>query len=98
VKDFAGLGPLLLIQSGIAFSDLLEGYVTVDMAVKHYRRSGIRGVRRGFLHPHGSCIQRFDFEGHYLGEWTHLSRLFTLKFSRGALGGADDRRTRRVAR
>jgi sugar lactone lactonase YvrE len=30
-------------------------------------------------------IQRFDFEGRYLGEWTHLGRPFALKMAGGAL-------------
>jgi DNA-binding beta-propeller fold protein YncE len=30
-------------------------------------------------------IQRFDLEGRYLGEWTHLGRPFALKLSGGAL-------------
>jgi hypothetical protein len=30
-------------------------------------------------------IQRFDFDGHYLGEWTHLGRPFALKFFAGSL-------------
>jgi sugar lactone lactonase YvrE len=30
-------------------------------------------------------IQRFDFDGRYLGEWTHLGRPFALKMAGGAL-------------
>lgn len=30
-------------------------------------------------------IQRFDFEGHYLGEWTHLGRPYALQLRGGAL-------------
>src|SRR5262249_15903859 len=30
-------------------------------------------------------VQRFDADGRYLGEWTHLGRPFALKFIRGAL-------------
>jgi hypothetical protein len=30
-------------------------------------------------------IQRFDFDGRYLGEWTHLGRPFALKMTGGAL-------------
>ena len=30
-------------------------------------------------------IQRFDLDGHYLGEWTNLGRPFALKMNAGAL-------------
>jgi DNA-binding beta-propeller fold protein YncE len=30
-------------------------------------------------------VQRFDFDGRYLGEWTHLGRPFALKLAAGAL-------------
>jgi hypothetical protein len=30
-------------------------------------------------------IQRFDFDGHYIGEWTHLGRPFALDFDGAAL-------------
>jgi DNA-binding beta-propeller fold protein YncE len=32
-----------------------------------------------------SRVQRFDLEGHYLGEWTNLGRPFALKVAAGAL-------------
>jgi hypothetical protein len=68
---------------------------------KRVRAWGSKGTGPGqFQIPHGIAtdgktlyvadrtnarVQRFDLDGHYVGEWTHLGRPFALKMSGGAL-------------
>jgi DNA-binding beta-propeller fold protein YncE len=90
-------GRRLFISDGYGNARILE----YNSAGKRVKVWGSKGAEAGqFRIPHGIAndgkvlyvadrenarIQRFDFEGHYLGEWTHLGRPFALDFSGGAL-------------
>jgi len=87
----------LFISDGYGNARILE-YTAQGKRVKVW---GSKGSGPGeFRIPHGIAndgkvlyvadrenarIQRFDFDGHYLGEWTHLGRPFALKMTGGAL-------------
>ena len=87
----------LFISDGYGNARILE--YTADG--KRVRVWGSKGTQPGqFQIPHGVAfdgkvlyvadrtnarIQRFDTEGRYLGEWTHLGRPFALQFRAGAL-------------
>jgi sugar lactone lactonase YvrE len=87
----------LFISDGYGNARILE-YTAEGKRVKVW---GSKGSGPGeFRIPHGIAsdgnilyvadrenarIQRFDFDGQYLGEWTHLGRPFALKMSGGAL-------------
>lgn len=87
----------LFISDGYGNARILE--YTRDG--KRVRAWGSKGTGPGqFQIPHGIAtdgkvlyvadrtnarIQRFDLDGRYLGEWTHLGRPFALKISGGAL-------------
>jgi DNA-binding beta-propeller fold protein YncE len=87
----------LFISDGYGNARILE-YTAGGMRVKAW---GSKGSGPGqFRIPHGIAndgkilyvadrenarIQRFDFDGRYLGEWTHLGRPFALKMTGGAL-------------
>jgi hypothetical protein len=87
----------LFISDGYGNARILE-YTADGKRVKVW---GSKGSGPGeFRIPHGIAndgkvlyvadrenarIQRFDFDGHYLGEWTHLGRPFALKMAGGAL-------------
>jgi hypothetical protein len=90
-------GGRLFISDGYGNARILE-YTSAGKRVQVW---GSKGNGPGqFRIPHGIAndgrtlyvadrenarIQRFDFNGRYLGEWTHLGRPFALKFSGGAL-------------
>jgi hypothetical protein len=87
----------LFISDGYGNARILE-YSAAGKRVKVW---GAPGTGPGQFHvPHGIAndgkilyvadrqnarLQRFDLDGHYLGEWTHLGRPFALKISGGAL-------------
>jgi streptogramin lyase len=87
----------LFISDGYGNARILE-YTAEGKRVKAW---GSKGSGPGeFRIPHGIAndgkilyvadrenarVQRFDFDGHYLGEWTHLGRPFALKMAGGAL-------------
>jgi DNA-binding beta-propeller fold protein YncE len=87
----------LFISDGYGNARILE-YTAAGKRVKAW---GSKGSGPGqFRIPHGIAndgktlfvadrenarIQRFDFDGRYLGEWTHLGRPFALKMTGGAL-------------
>jgi DNA-binding beta-propeller fold protein YncE len=90
-------GGRLFISDGYGNARILE----YNSAGKRVKVWGSKGTEPGqFRIPHGIAndgkvlyvadrenarIQRFDFDGHYIGEWTHLGRPFALDFSGGAL-------------
>jgi peptidylamidoglycolate lyase len=87
----------LFISDGYGNARILE-YTSDGKRVKVW---GSAGTGPGqFQIPHGiayegktlyvadrgnSRVQRFDLDGHYLGEWTNLGRPFALKVAAGAL-------------
>jgi sugar lactone lactonase YvrE len=87
----------LFISDGYGNARILE-YASDGKRVKVW---GSAGTGPGqFQIPHGiayagktlyvadrgnSRVQRFDLDGHYLGEWTNLGRPFALKVAAGAL-------------
>jgi DNA-binding beta-propeller fold protein YncE len=87
----------LFISDGYGNARILE-YASDGKRVKVW---GSAGTGPGqFQIPHGiandgrtlyvadrgnSRVQRFDLDGHYLGEWTNLGRPFALKVTGGAL-------------
>ncbi len=93
-------GGRLFISDGYGNARILE-YTSDGRRVKTW---GSKGNAAGqFRIPHGIAndgkvlyvadrenarIQRFDFDGRYLGEWTNLGRPFALKFTGGALWAA----------
>jgi DNA-binding beta-propeller fold protein YncE len=92
-----GPGGRLFISDGYGNARILE-YSSAGKRVKVW---GSAGTGTGqFQIPHGIAndgktlyvadrgnarIQRFDLDGRYLGEWTHLGRPFALKMSGGVL-------------
>ena len=87
----------LFISDGYGNARILE-YTSEGKRVKVWGSAGSGPGQ--FQIPHGIAndgkilyvadrgnarIQRFDLDGHYLGEWTHLGRPFALKLSGGAL-------------
>jgi DNA-binding beta-propeller fold protein YncE len=87
----------LFISDGYGNARILE-YTSAGKRVKVWGSSGTGPGQ--FQIPHGivydgknllvadrtnARIQRFDLEGHYLGEWTNLGRPFALKMSGGSL-------------
>jgi DNA-binding beta-propeller fold protein YncE len=90
-------GGRLFISDGYGNARILE-YTAEGKRVKTW---GQKGSAPGeFRIPHGIAndgqvlyvadrenarIQRFDFDGRFLGEWTHLGRPFALKMAGGAL-------------
>lgn len=92
-----GPGGHLYVSDGYGNGRILE-YTADGKRVKVW---GSKGAAPGqFQIPHGIAfdgkviyvadrtnarIQRFDTEGRYLGEWTHLGRPFALKLESGAL-------------
>lgn len=87
----------LFISDGYGNARILE-YTAEGKRVKAWGRKGSGPGE--FRIPHGIAndgkvlyvadrenarIQRFDFDGRYLGEWTHLGRPFALKIAGGAL-------------
>jgi streptogramin lyase len=87
----------LFISDGYGNARILE-YSSEGKRVKVWGSSGTGPSE--FRIPHGIAndgktlyvadrtnarIQRFDLDGRYLGEWTHLGRPFALKMSGGAL-------------
>jgi sugar lactone lactonase YvrE len=92
-----GPGGRLFISDGYGNARILE-YNTAGQRVKVWGQAGSGPGQ--FQIPHGietdgqviyvadrgnARVQRFDLDGHYLGEWTHLGRPFALKLSGGAL-------------
>ena len=92
-----GPGGRLFISDGYGNARILE-YNAAGQRVKVWGEAGSGPGQ--FQIPHGIAtdgkviyvadrgnarIQRFDLDGHYLGEWTHLGRPFALKLSGGAL-------------
>ena len=91
----------LFISDGYGNARILE-YTADGKRLRAWGSSG-RGPGQ-FQIPHGIAfdgkgvlfvadrtntrIQRFDLEGRYLGEWTHLGRPFALKFTGGSLWAA----------
>jgi hypothetical protein len=90
-------GGRIFVSDGYGNARILE-YTADGRRVRMWGRKGSGPSE--FRIPHGIAndgstlfvadrenarIQRFDFEGRYLGEWTHLGRPFALKFSGGAL-------------
>jgi hypothetical protein len=87
----------LFVSDGYGNARILE-YSADGKRVKVW---GSKGTRPGqFQIPHGIAfdgkvlyvadrtnarVQRFDTDGRYLGEWTHLGRPFALQFTSGAL-------------
>jgi len=87
----------LFISDGYGNARILE-YTGDGKRVKVW---GSKGTAPGqFQIPHGIAfdgkvlyvadrtnarVQRFDLDGRYLGEWTHLGRPFALQFTSGAL-------------
>ena len=96
-------GGRLFISDGYGNARILE-YSAEGKRVKAWGSKGSGPAQ--FRIPHGIAndgkvlyvadrenarIQRFDFDGRYLGEWTHLGWPFALKMAgRCAVGGADD--------
>lgn len=92
-----GPGGRLFVSDGYGNARILE-YTADGRRVKVW---GSKGTGPGqFQIPHGIAfdgkvlyvadrtnarVQRFDLDGRYLGEWTHLGRPFALKFEQGAL-------------
>jgi hypothetical protein len=90
-------GGRLFVSDGYGNARILE----YDRTGKREKVWGSKGTEPGqFRIPHGIAndgkvlyvadrenarIQRFDFDGHYIGEWTHLGRPFALDFDGGAL-------------
>ncbi len=87
----------LFISDGYGNARILE-YASDGKRVKVWGSAGT-GLGQ-FQIPHGiayegktlyvadrgnSRVQRFDLDGHYLGEWTNLGRPFALKVAAGAL-------------
>jgi DNA-binding beta-propeller fold protein YncE len=87
----------LFISDGYGNARILE-YSSDGKRVKVWGSSGTGPGR--FQIPHGIAydgknllvadrtnarIQRFDLDGHYLGEWTNLGRPFALKMNAGSL-------------
>jgi DNA-binding beta-propeller fold protein YncE len=87
----------LFISDGYGNARILE-YTSAGKRVKVWGSSGTGPGQ--FQIPHGivydgknllvadrtnARIQRFDLDGHYLGEWTNLGRPFALKMSGGSL-------------
>jgi hypothetical protein len=87
----------LFISDGYGNARILE-YTAEGRRVKAWGRKGSGAGE--FRIPHGIAndgkvlyvadrenarIQRFDLDGRYLGEWTHLGRPFALKMEGGAL-------------
>jgi sugar lactone lactonase YvrE len=92
-----GPGGRLFISDGYGNARILE-YNASGQRVKVWGEAGSGPGQ--FQIPHGIAtdgkviyvadrgnarVQRFDLDGHYLGEWTHLGRPFALKLSGGAL-------------
>lgn len=92
-----GPGGRLFISDGYGNARILE-YNAAGQRVKVWGQPGSGPGQ--FQIPHGiatggqviyvadrgnSRVQRFDLNGKYLGEWTHLGRPFALKLSDGAL-------------
>ena len=93
----------LFISDGYGNARILE-YNAAGQRIKVWGQAGSGPGQ--FQIPHGIAtdgkviyvadrgnarIQRFDLDGHYLGEWTHLGRPFALKLSGwSALDFADD--------
>jgi NHL repeat len=92
-----GPGGRLFISDGYGNARILE-YNAAGQRIKVWGQAGSGPGQ--FQIPHGIAtdgrviyvadrgnarIQRFDLDGHYLGEWTHLGRPFALKLSGGAL-------------
>ena len=92
-----GPGGRLFISDGYGNARILE-YNAAGQRVKVWGQAGSGPGQ--FQIPHGIAtdgkviyvadrgnarVQRFDLDGHYLGEWTHLGRPFALKLSGGAL-------------
>ena len=87
----------LFVSDGYGNARILE-YTASGRRVRQW---GSKGAGPGqFQIPHGiatdgkvlyvadrtnSRVQRFDLEGRYLGEWTHLGRPFALQFRGGTL-------------
>ncbi|MBV9505482.1 MAG: hypothetical protein JO323_10835, partial [Acidobacteriia bacterium] len=87
----------LFISDGYGNARILE----YNSAGQRIRVWGSAGNGPGqFVIPHGIAndgrvlyvadrqnarVQRFDLDGHYLGEWTHLGRPFALKIVNGSL-------------
>ncbi|SRR5579883_46125 len=92
-----GPGGRLFLSDGYGNARILE-YTAEGKRVKAW---GSKGTGPGqFQIPHGIAfdgkllyvadrtnarVQRFDTDGRYVGEWTHLGRPFALKFVSGAL-------------
>jgi DNA-binding beta-propeller fold protein YncE len=90
-------GGRLFISDGYGNARILE----YNSAGRRVNVWGSKGTEPGqFRIPHGivndgkvlyvadrenARIQRFDFDGHYIGEWTHLGRPFALDLNGGAL-------------
>ena len=87
----------LFISDGYGNARILE-YTSAGKRVKVWGSSGTGPGE--FQIPHGivydgknllvadrtnARIQRFDLDGHYLGEWTNLGRPFALKMNAGSL-------------
>ena len=92
-----GPGGRLFISDGYGNARILE-YNAAGQRVKAWGQPGSGPGQ--FQIPHGIAtdgkviyvadrgnarVQRFDLDGRYLGEWTHLGRPFALKLSGGAL-------------
>jgi len=90
-------GGRLFLSDGYGNARILE-YTTEGKRVKVWGSAGSGPGQ--FQIPHGIAtdgkvlyvadrgnmrIQRFDLDGRYLGEWTHLGRPFALKIEAGAL-------------
>jgi DNA-binding beta-propeller fold protein YncE len=90
-------GGRLFVSDGYGNARILE----YNLAGKRLHVWGSKGTGPSqFQIPHGIAndgktlyvadrtnarIQRFDFNGHYLGEWTHVGRPFALEYTGGAL-------------
>jgi len=92
-----GPGGRLFLSDGYGNARILE-YTTSGKRVKVWGSAGSGPGQ--FQIPHGLAtdgkvlyvadrgnmrIQRFDLDGHYLGEWTHIGRPFALKLTGAAL-------------
>jgi DNA-binding beta-propeller fold protein YncE len=90
-------GGRLFLSDGYGNARILE-YTAEGKRVKVWGSAGSAAGQ--FQIPHGIAndgkvlyvadrgnarVQRFDFDGKYLGEWTHLGRPFALKLTGGAL-------------
>jgi streptogramin lyase len=90
-------GGRLFVSDGYGNARILE-YTAAGKRVKVWGSAGSGPGQ--FQIPHGIAtdgkvlyvadrgnarVQRFDLDGRYLGEWTHLGRPFALKLSAGAL-------------